>query len=191
MKKTIFSTPVVNTACRWLSHVILKIIGWKVVSDPPERSRYVLVAAPHTSNWDFLLLILAAFVTRLDVHWMGKDTLFPKPFAGFVRWMGGVAIDRSRSNNTVEQMVEHFRTNKELVVVIPPEGTRSAVTRWKTGFYHIANGANVPLVLSYIDTATKTMGFGETFLTTGEIEKDMMFIQSFYADKRGFNEKPQ
>lgn len=187
MKKTIFTTPVVNTVLRGVSHVVLKIIGWRVVGELPTKHRFVAIGAPHTSNWDFALMLLAVFVTRMDAHWMGKDALFPKPFVWFVKWMGGISINRSQSNNTVEQMIEHFNDHDELVVIIPPEGTRRRVTEWKTGFYHIAHGANVPIVLGFIDASTKTMGFGEHFVTTGDVDKDMKVIRAFYAKKQGVN----
>lgn len=187
MKKTIFTTPVLNTCLRAISHVALKLSGWRVIGDLPPKHRYVLIGAPHTSNWDFLMLLLAVFVKRIDVHWMGKDALFPKPFVWFVKWMGGISIDRSRANNTVEQMIGHYQVHDELIVVIPPEGTRSRVTQWKTGFYHIAHGANVPVVLGYIDASIKTIGFGEHFVTTGNVDQDMAEIRSFYAGKQGIN----
>ena len=189
MKKTIFTTPIVNTLLRGISHVVLKIIGWRVVGELPDKHRFVGIGAPHTSNWDFALMLLAIFVTRMDAHWMGKDALFPKGFAWFVKWMGGISIDRSQANNTVEQMIEHFNGHDELIVIIPPEGTRRRVTEWKTGFYHIAHGANVPIVLSFIDASTKTMGFGEHFVTTGDVDKDMKLIRAFYATKQGINPK--
>jgi 1-acyl-sn-glycerol-3-phosphate acyltransferase len=113
------------------------------------------------------------------------DSIFKAPFGGFMQWLGGIAIDRSRANNTVEQMVECYRTSPELILLIPPEGTRSKVKRWKTGFYHIAQGADVPIMLGYIDAATKTVGFGDFFTPTGNIEADMQRIQQFYADKQG------
>jgi 1-acyl-sn-glycerol-3-phosphate acyltransferase len=187
MKRTIFSTPVVNSCLRAVSLLALKLVGWKIVGQLPEHNRYVMIAAPHTSNWDFALMLLVAFIKRMDVHWMGKDALFPKPFKGFVQWMGGIAIDRSQANDTVEQMVAHYNNNDELIVLITPEGTRSKVKQWKTGFYHIAHGAGVPIVLGFVDAPTKTMGFGEAFVTCGDVDADMMKILSFYSDKTGIH----
>lgn len=151
----------------------------------PDPKRFVLVGAPHTSNWDFILMLLAVFVWRIDIRWMGKDSIFKPPFTGLMVWLGGISIDRSKANNTVEQMVEHYRQQDELVVLIPPEGTRSKVERWKTGFYHIALQAEVPIALGYIDAATKTVGLGPLFTPTGDIESDMSVIQQFYSDKQG------
>lgn len=151
----------------------------------PGHKRFVLVGAPHTSNWDFILMLLAVFIWRIDIRWMGKDSIFKPPFMGLMVWLGGISIDRSKANNTVEQMVEHYRQQEELVVLIPPEGTRSKVERWKTGFYHIASQAEVPIALGYIDAGTKTVGLGPLFIPTGDIESDISVIQQFYRDKQG------
>ena len=185
MKKTIFTTPLVNTGFHVLSRLILKLSGWRIQGQLPSHRRFVLIGAPHTSNWDFILMLLAVFVLRIDVHWMGKDKIFKPPFAGFMRWLGGISIDRSQANNTVEQMIDHYRQHDELIILMTPEGTRSKVERWKTGFYHIAKGAEVPIMLGYLDAATKTLGFGEMFIPTGDIDADMAAIQQFYADKQG------
>lgn len=165
----------------------MRLRGWKVVGSAPTAKKYVLIAAPHTSNYDFPLMIGAAFTLRMDVHWMGKSSLFQFPLGTIARWFGGIAIDRSRSNNTVDATVEVFKQRDELVVVIPPEGTRAKVTKWKSGFYHIAHQAGVPIILGYIDTATKTAGFGHSYTPTGDFEKDMVEIQAFYKDKKGFD----
>lgn len=185
MTPTIFKTPVLNTCLCYLAQLILRCAGWRVAGDAPSTSHYVVIGAPHTSNWDFVLMMLVAFIKGLDVHWMGKDSLFPWPIKGFVRWLGGISIDRSKANNTVDQVIEYFNDNPNLAVIIPPEGTRSKADRWKTGFYHIAHGAQVPIVLAYIDAATKTVGIGPEYQTSGDIEKDLPEIQAFYKDKQG------
>lgn len=185
MKKTVFTTPVVGGMFHYLSRGLLKLTGWQVKGTLPDEHRFVLIGAPHTSNWDFILMLLAVFHKRMEVHWMGKDAIFKPPFAGFMRWLGGISIDRSSSNNAVDQMVEQYRLHRELIVLITPEGTRSKVERWKTGFYHIAHGAEVPIMLGYIDCATKTLGFGDMFYPSGDIEVDMQKIQAFYKDKKG------
>ncbi len=121
---------------------------------------------------------------------MGKHTLFPRgPLGAIMRWFGGISIDRRKSNNTVEQVAEEYRTRDELMVVIPPEGTRSAVERWKAGFYHIAQAADVPIILGYVDAKTKTMGLGPAFFPTGNYEADLKEIKAFYKDMRGINEQ--
>lgn len=116
---------------------------------------------------------------------MGKNSLFPAPFGGLMRWLGGLPIDRSRANNTVAQMIEAYRNSGDLVVLIPPEGTRSRVERWKTGFYHIAHGADVPILLGFLDAGRRQLGFGPLFYPCGDLEDDLYQIQAFYRDKRG------
>lgn len=185
MARTVFRTPLVTTLLRLLARLLLALSGWRVAGAVPTQSRFVLIGAPHTSNWDFVLMLLAVLVSRLEVRWMGKNSLFPAPLGGLMRWLGGIPIDRSKASGVVAQMVERFDGAGQLIVLIPPEGTRSQVERWKTGFYHIAAGANVPIVLGYIDASRKELGFGPAFQPTGDIERDLPQIQQFYADKRG------
>lgn len=185
MKKTVFSTPVVSPLCRGLARLLLRGIGWRVVGTPPERRQFVLIGAPHTSNWDFPLMLLAVFAARLDVHWMGKAALFPRGLGWWMRWLGGMPIDRSKANNTVEQMVAAYSRFDDLILLIPPEGTRSRVERWKTGFYHIAHQAKVPIVLGFVDGENRRLGFGPVFEPSGDVEADMHHIRSFYAGFSG------
>lgn len=187
MKKTIFSTPGVNSLFRLLSLAVLKLSGWEVVGSAPDKHRFVLICAPHTSNWDFPLMLIGVFVLRMDVHWMGKASLFPWYLRGLAKWLGGIPIDRSKTNNTVEQMVGHFRDNENLVIVMTPEGTRDKVSQWKTGFYHIAHGAGVPVVLASVDMLRKEIEMGGSIDTTGDIDVDMRLIKGFYAGKVGVN----
>jgi len=116
---------------------------------------------------------------------MGKETIFRKPFGDIMKWLGGIPIDRSRSKNVVEQSIEMFRQNDKLVLTVPPSGTRSRVPYWKTGFYHIANGANVPIALGFLDYRLRIGGIGPAIRTTGDIEADMKAISSFYTDITG------
>ena len=185
MTITIFRTPVIRPLLAAIARLLLRITGWKVVGAVPAANRFVLIGAPHTSNWDFVLMLMAVLDAKLAVHWMGKHTLFPKPIAGFVYWLGGVPIDRRRTNNTVAQMVERFQGVDEWILLIPPEGTRAQVERWKSGFYHIAVGAGVPIVLGFINASKKELGFGPLFQPTGDFAVDLPQIQQFYADKRG------
>ncbi|WP_339669666.1 lysophospholipid acyltransferase family protein [Dasania marina] len=184
-RSTIFSTPLLNSVLTVLSKAILRLIGWRIAGQLPATPKFVLVAAPHTSNWDFILMLLVLFSVRADLHWMGKDSLFPKPFAGFMRWLGGIAVNRRLASNTVEQMVAHYQAHDDLAVIMTPEGTRSKVTTWKTGFYHIAHGAGVPIVLAYVDGANKTVGLGKLFTPSGDVEQDMAAIKVFYAGYQG------
>lgn len=185
LKSTMFVTPVISTIMRWLSICILKLTGWKVSGEKPGDPKYIMVAAPHTSNWDFVLLLLTAFTLRLDAHWMGKASLFPYPFRRLMVWLGGIPIDRSQANNVVSQMADYFESVEQLIVIIPPEGTRSKVNEWKTGFYHIAQQANVPIVLGFIDAGTRTVGFGPRLLAGGDVEVEIGQIKKYYSGKKG------
>lgn len=189
MRTTVFSTPLLTPLLRALAILILRLIGWTAVGKEIANPRLVLIGAPHTSNWDFPLMLLIVLKLRLKVFWMGKHTLFRFPFGGLMRWLGGIPIDRSKSNNVVQQMVEEFQRQSELVVLIPPEGTRSKVERWKTGFYHIASNAGVPILLGYVDAPRKEAGLADFFHPTGDLEQDMQSIREFYADKGGL--KPE
>ena len=125
--------------------------GRTIAGEMPDLAKFIIVAAPHKTNWDLPNALAAGLHYGLRIHWMGKDSLFKWPYNGLMRWLGGIPIDRSKSNNVVAQMVETFDKAGRLVVVIPPEGTRGDAARWKSGFYHIAHGAKIPLVLAFID----------------------------------------
>ncbi len=187
MRRTVFSTPIVTPLLRLLSIGILKIIGWKAIGRPVENARFVLIGAPHTSNWDFPLMLLVVLKLRLKVYWMGKHSLFPFPVGWFMKWLGGIPVDRSRAHNLVDQTVRQYQENPEMIVLVPPEGTRSKVKEWKTGFYRIAVNAQVPVLMGYVDAATKEAGLADFFHPTGDIDVDMPAIRAFYADKVGIN----
>ena len=185
VRTTIFSTPILTPILRVISIIILKFIGWNAKGEETNIKKFVLIGAPHTSNWDFPLMLMVVLKLKLSVFWMGKHTLFPFPFAGLMKWLGGIPINRSASHNVVRETVKHYKENKELIVLIPPEGTRRKVSNWKTGFYHIATLANVPILLGYVDAKNKEAGFVDFFYPTGNPEKDMNEIQKFYAPLKG------
>ncbi len=185
MQYTVFKTPVFRHILLFLSWSWLTLGNWKIVGEVPKEKKFVLIAAPHTSNWDFPLLMAMACMLRFEIYWMGKDALFAGPFGPFMRWLGGIPIDRRNTNNVVEATVNAFNRSEQLIVVIPPEGTRSKVRVWKTGFYHIAVGANVPIGLSFLDFSKKEGGFMPTFYPTGNLESDIDTIKSYYRDVKG------
>ena len=189
MHRTIFTTPGVNTVLRGLSLAILKLTGWRVEgSMPANHPKCVVIAAPHTSNWDLPNTLMAGFALRMNLYWMGKSSIFNPPFGGFMRWLGGIAVNREKSTNLVAASIEAIRAAQgRLQLVVPPEGTRSKVRYWKTGFYYIAVGAGVPIVLSYMDYARKVSGIGPVFYPTGDIDRDMATIKAFYAPFKGKN----
>lgn len=189
MHTTIFDTPVINTVLRWFSVTFLKLGGWKVTGAlPPGVGKCVLIAAPHTSNWDLPYTLMVAFQLRLHVYWMGKQSIFSPPFRGLMMWLGGIPVDRERSTNLVAASAEAIRNaDRPLQLVVPPEGTRSKERYWKTGFYYIALGANVPIVMAYMDYHRKLSGLGPVFHPTGDIDADMQVIKAFYAPFKGKN----
>ena len=168
-----------------LAKSFLRATGWQSAGAPPTLAKYVLIAAPHTSNWDLVYLLALAEVYGLRISFMMKHTLFRGPLGPLFRSLGGIPIDRRRRENLVKQMVEAFAARDSLVLVVPAEGTRARVERWKSGFYHIAHGARVPIVLGYLDYARQRGGFGPLLVPTGRIVEDMDFVRDFYADKVG------
>jgi 1-acyl-sn-glycerol-3-phosphate acyltransferase len=180
-----FDTPILNVLLRRLALFLMWIFRWRIEGKLPDTPKFVLIAAPHTSNWDLPVMLCLAFAFRTGLFWMGKDTLFRRPFGAIMRWLGGIPIDRSKSHNVVEQSAEHFRKAESLVMVVPPEGTRQKVRYWKTGFYRIAENAGVPIALGFLDYRRKVGGFGPTVGPTGAIEADMETIQAFYANITG------
>ena len=184
-RKTICSYPWLLNLVRRVSGKILTLRGWQLPHGPATPAKYVLILAPHTSNWDFLLMLLVVLKLRLELYWMGKNSLFPFGIGWLMRWLGGISIDRAKSHNVVNETVRQYREHESLVILIPPEGTRSKVTTWKSGFYHIANMVEVPILLGYVDAANKEAGLVGFFTPTGDIEKDMQEIRTFYANKKG------
>ncbi|MFZ5908431.1 MAG: lysophospholipid acyltransferase family protein [Chloroflexota bacterium] len=184
---TIFETPLVTPAFRCLFRFALWILGWRVLGQLPDLPKYVIVGAPHTSNWDFVIFLALAFILRGSMRYMGKAELFRSPFGGFFRWCGGVSVDRSKPQGLVEQTVQAIREAEQFKLVITPEGTRKKVNEWKRGFYHIAKQAGIPVVVGYVDSLTKTCGIGPTFTLTDDMEADIRAIQAFFKDKVGIN----
>lgn len=188
MNYTVFDTPVVRTFFRILSILILKLAGWKVSGHVPDIPKFVMIAAPHTSNWDLPYTLFVAFAMKVKIYWMGKKELFRPPFGPLLRWLGGIPIDRSKSNGVVGQSIQQLQDAEKLVLTVPPTGTRRKVMHWKTGFYHIAHGAGVPIVLGFLDYGRKMGGVGPLFYPTGDINADMKEIQAFYKDIQGRNQ---
>ncbi len=189
MHRTIFDTPIVNTVLRAFSLTFLKLTGWQVQGTlPPGAEKSVLIAAPHTSNWDLPYTLMVAFALRLTPYWMGKAQIFRFPFRGLMMWLGGLPVDRSQANNLVAASVAAMgEANGPLQLIVPPEGTRGKTRYWKTGFYYIALGAQVPIVMAYMDYEKKISGLGPIFQPTGDIDADMARIKAFYAPFKGNN----
>lgn len=167
----------------------LRVSGWKLVNTPPEIPKYVVIAAPHTSNWDFPIFLSVVGLLRMKVSFLGKHSLFKGFFGRIFFWLGGIPVDRGTeaASVIVDQVTKAFLENDKMILGIAPEGTRTRVKKWKTGFYRIALGAGVPIVPAYLDSASKTIGFGPAFLPTGDMEADLPTLQKFYTDKKAIN----
>ena len=184
-KYTAFDTPIITPVLRWFAKLALAVTGWRLEGQPPNLKKYVVIAAPHTSNWDFVAMMLMILSFKTKIYWFGKAELFRQPFAAFFNWFGGIPVVRSKSTGLVAQMVQKFKESENLIVGIPPEGTREKVRQWKTGFYHIAKQASVPIVLGFLDYKKKIAGLGPAFIPTGDVDADIREIQAFYAGITG------
>jgi 1-acyl-sn-glycerol-3-phosphate acyltransferase len=185
MHHTIYNTPVLNSVLRGISFLFIKLLGWKTIGPLPTASKYIIIVAPHTSNWDLFYGSILAFALNLDANFMAKKELFRWPFGVLMKWLGGVPINRASSGDTVEQVVRKFNEKERFILAIAPEGTRRKVNYWKSGFYHIAEGARVPILLGFIDYARKTGGAGPLITPTGDIDHDMQTISKFYSQITG------
>lgn len=169
-----------NAFSRGLGRLILRIMGWKVVGNPPDEPRFIVTAAPHTSNWDGAIFLIAIVAMGLDLHWIGKHTLFEGRGGRFLRWMGGVSVNRQAAQDVVQQVAQKFRDAEQLVIVVAPEGTRRRTDRWKTGFYRMAQRAGVPIAMGFMDYAKKRVGFGPALTVTGDLQADFATMIAFY-----------
>ena len=187
MHRTIFDAPIVNTVLRAFSVAFMKLAGWKVEGSLPlNGQKSVLIAAPHTSNWDLPYTLMTAFILGLNVYWMGKAEIFKPPFRSLMMWLGGIPVERDKANNLVAASIDAINAaDGPLQLIVPPEGTRSNTRFWKTGFYYIAVGAQVPIVMAYMDYDQKRSGLGPVFVPTGDIEVDIAKIKAFYAPFKG------
>ena len=170
-----------------LARAALRLIGWRYEGSIPDVPKLVAIVAPHTSNWDFVVGLIAKWGLEVDASWLGKHTLFGQPFGWLFRKLGGIPVDRSTSSNVVERIVAAFDARDRMLLAIAPEGTRSAVTHWKTGFYHIAVGARVPILLVAFDWPRRVVRFGPTLAPTGDTDRDVAWIREQYEGVRGKN----
>jgi 1-acyl-sn-glycerol-3-phosphate acyltransferase len=165
--------------------------GWRYVGATPQPPRAVCLAVPHTSNLDGLLLVLLAQSVSLPISWMVKASWARPPVGWLIDAVGGIPIDRSRAHGMVDQMVEAFAQHSRLYLVIPPEGTRSRAASWKSGFYHIALGAGVPLLPGFLDFRSKQGGFGDPIHLTGNVRADMDQLRAYYHDAAAMARYPE
>ena len=163
----------------------LRLLGWRVEGDFDDHPKMVAIVAPHTSNWDFVVGLAARYALRLDASWLGKHTLFRPPFGWIMRRWGGIAVDRSASHDVVSQTIAAFSSRPRVFLVITPEGTRKQVTRWRTGFWHIAKGAGIPILPIVFDWGSRVIRILPAFTPGDDVEHDVQVLQSKYADARG------
>lgn len=163
-----------------LGRGILRAGGWRLNVRLPDLPRFVIIAAPHTSNWDFVYGMAAVLSLQIRLHWYGKHTLFKGPLGALMRGLGGIPVDRSAPGGVVQQAAANFAAHPQWVLALAPEGTRSLQPKWKRGFYHIAVAAQVPVVVAYIDFARREIGIGPVFTPSGDWDADMRGVFDFY-----------
>ena len=168
--------------------ILNRILGWRVENGfPKEPKKYIIIAAPHTSWIDFPIAILARMSVGTMVHFIGKGSLFKFPFGYFFRALGGTPVDRTKSNKLVDAVINLFNSKEEFRLALSPEGTRKKVAHWKTGFYYIAKGAKVPVVMATLDFENKKLKISEPYNVTGDLEKDFEHFNLFYKNVKGRN----
>lgn len=170
---------------RLIARAIWAVSPYKMRSEPPPATGAVMIGAPHTSNWDFIVMLAITWSHGFPPKWLGKHTLFKRPFGPFMRALGGIPVDRTNPAGLVDEVVAQAKANKKFFLVVTPEGTRGLREFWKSGFYRIARSTGLPLVLGYVDSTTKTAGLGPTIQLTGDVRADMDKVRAFYVDKRG------
>jgi len=184
---TIFNTPILSKFFHYLTRFIMRLIGWRVDGKLPDLPKFVLIGAPHTSNWDFVLFLGVIFTLRANVRFMGKAEVFRFPIGWFFRYCGGVPVDRSKSTGLVDQMVKASKESERFILTIAPEGTRHHVSEWKRGFYHIAKNAGIPIVIAVVDGKHKEVRVGRVFHPTENMEADMKTIKGVFEGVAGIN----
>ena len=170
-----------STLASIIARAVLRFTGWRTHVIPPRTSRYVLIGAPHTSNWDFVIVLLLMAAESIPIRLIGKDSLFRWPMGVFMRSIGAIPVNRRERTNLVDQLVAKFDEYDDLIIGLAPEGTRSKTSRWRTGFYYIALKAGVPIVMAYIDYENKICGLGPSLKPTGDIQADFIKIRDFYS----------
>jgi 1-acyl-sn-glycerol-3-phosphate acyltransferase len=170
---------------RLIGTTALRVLRWRVEGGIADHPRYVAIVAPHTSNWDFVVGLAARYALRLDASWLGKHTLFRPPFGWIMRRWGGIAVDRTASHDVVSQTVAEFSSRPRVFLVITPEGTRKQVSRWRTGFWHIAKGAGVPILPIVFNWNERVIRIGRPFEPSSDVTKDIEQLQVFYAGASG------
>ena len=176
---------------RWLGKLLMKTTGWKTIGNFPTDQRVVMVAGPHTSNWDFVLAMSLILSLDVNIHWVGKHSIFKKGFRRLLRKMGGIPVNRANPEalkNEINNITEKF---KGFIIAISPEGTRKKVDRLKSGFLRIANETNSKIMMVGVDFSKKTIELGDFYSPSGDVEKDLKFIKEYFANFTGKHTNPK
>ena len=170
------------------SFILFRLFGWKLINDfPHDTKKYLVIAAPHTSWMDFPIAILARMASGTMINFIGKGSLFKGPFGFIFRLLGGIPVDRSQNNNLVDSIVALFNSKEDFRLGLSPEGTRKKVAKWKTGFYYIAKGANVPVVMASLDFGNKQIKISKAYTITDNKEADFTYFHAFFSQVKGKN----
>lgn len=176
-----------NWFTRQAARSIMRLFGWQIVGEVPNSRKILMIGGPHTSAWDYIMTLLTAIALGGNLHYLAKQSFFANSLGGLIRWMGGIAVDRQNSHGFVGQIVEEFERRDEFMLAIMPEGSRSRVKEWRSGFYYIALGANLPITLVIFDFGNKVMRLGPTLTPSGDYKADLPKIHSYFAGIRGKN----
>jgi len=172
---------------QWLGSSTLSVLGWQISGNIPNEERILIIAAPHTSNWDFLIAVATLFALNINMKWLGKKSLFIPGIAWFFKWLGGIPVDRKNPASLINHVVELVHKEKGLVIGVAPEGSRKKIDRWKSGFLRIAKQTKSKIVFISIDSPSKTLTIGEIFEPSGDNDKDINFIMNYFKNFKGIN----
>ena len=164
----------------WIAYFLLKLSGWDVVGEVPNARKFIFIGAPHTSNWDLFFMLMAFYIFRIRMSWMGKQSLFKPPLGILIKAIGGIPINRDKNQGVVDQLAELYNHSEKLVIGLSPEGTRSHKDYWRSGFYWIAHKAKIPIFCGYLDYRNKRAVMGVSLIPTGNVKNDMDKIREFY-----------
>jgi 1-acyl-sn-glycerol-3-phosphate acyltransferase len=185
MQESNLGPPKISKLHVFIGKLYLTLSGWKVEGRLPQIPKFIIIVAPHTTNWDLPNMLAIIYALGLKANWFGKKEIFRGPANPFFSFLGGIPVDRSQRRNVVEEMVNIINTTDQLVIGLSPEGTRSKAEYWKSGFYHIAYQANIPVVFGYLDYKRKAGGIGPILYPSGDIDTDMILVQEFYKNISG------
>jgi len=172
---------------KWLSEKYLTMRGWTIEGTMPQASKFVIIGAPHTSNWDFMVFLALIHHFDLRVRFLIKDNVMVWPLSWFMTRWGAISVDRSSGHHLIDTVVASFDESDEMILVLAPEGTRSKADRWKSGFWRMADAADVPIVMAYVDGETKRLGAGPAVKVDGDPDAWIEQANAFYSDKHGLN----